>query len=166
MSGNRPKIIPLPTYFFRVFRHTPRADTLLTERTFTGCIARRRHHDQSTRACRSVSSVCHHWIRCCRPVWLGPCPRCRLNGGTIEALCTQHPERILLSGIDCPEKGQACCKLAMHAAQLAFSPNANFHPLAPCLNHFFSRRICSDTRVSPTPRGHSPNCLIFPFLMI
>ena len=33
-----------------------------------------------------------------------------LDGDTIEVLHNQHPERIRLSGIDCPEKGQACCK--------------------------------------------------------
>jgi micrococcal nuclease len=30
-----------------------------------------------------------------------------LDGDTIEVLHDQHPERIRLSGIDCPEKGQA-----------------------------------------------------------
>ena len=30
-----------------------------------------------------------------------------LDGDTIEVLHKQHPERIRLSGIDCPEKGQA-----------------------------------------------------------
>jgi len=30
-----------------------------------------------------------------------------LDGDTIEVLNDQHPERIRLSGIDCPEKGQA-----------------------------------------------------------
>ena len=30
-----------------------------------------------------------------------------LDGDTIEVLHNQHPERIRLSGIDCPEKGQA-----------------------------------------------------------
>lgn len=30
-----------------------------------------------------------------------------LEGDTIEVLHDQHPERIRLSGIDCPEKGQA-----------------------------------------------------------
>ena len=29
-----------------------------------------------------------------------------LDGDTIEVLHNQHPERIRLSGIDCPEKGQ------------------------------------------------------------
>ena len=31
-----------------------------------------------------------------------------LDGDTIEVLHNQHPERIRLNGIDCPEKGQAC----------------------------------------------------------
>jgi len=31
-----------------------------------------------------------------------------LDGDTIEVLHNQDPERIRLSGIDCPEKGQAC----------------------------------------------------------
>jgi endonuclease YncB( thermonuclease family) len=30
-----------------------------------------------------------------------------LDGNTIEVLQNQHPKRIRLSGIDCPEKGQA-----------------------------------------------------------
>jgi micrococcal nuclease len=29
-----------------------------------------------------------------------------LDGDTLEVLYNQHPEHILLSGIDCPEKGQ------------------------------------------------------------
>jgi micrococcal nuclease len=30
-----------------------------------------------------------------------------LDGDTIEILHNTHPERVRLSGIDCPEKGQA-----------------------------------------------------------
>lgn len=44
-----------------------------------------------------------------------------LDGDTIEILHNQHPERIRLSGIDCPEKGQAYGKRAKQAASaLAF----------------------------------------------
>ena len=44
-----------------------------------------------------------------------------LDGDTIEVLHNQHPERIRLSGIDCPEKGQAFGKKAKQAAsELAF----------------------------------------------
>ena len=44
-----------------------------------------------------------------------------LNGDTLEVLHHQHPERIRLSGIDCPEKGQAFGKRAKQAAStLAF----------------------------------------------
>lgn len=39
-----------------------------------------------------------------------------LDGDTIEVLHDQHPERIHLSGIDCPEKGQAFGKRAKQAA--------------------------------------------------
>ena len=39
-----------------------------------------------------------------------------LDGDTIEVLYNQHPERIRLSGIDCPEKGQAFGKRAKQAA--------------------------------------------------
>jgi endonuclease YncB( thermonuclease family) len=39
-----------------------------------------------------------------------------LGGDTIEVLHTQRPERIRLSGIDCPEKGQANGKRAKQAA--------------------------------------------------
>ncbi len=35
-----------------------------------------------------------------------------LDGDTIEVLHHQHPDRIRLSGIDCPEKGQAFGKKA------------------------------------------------------
>ena len=44
-----------------------------------------------------------------------------LDGDTLEVLHNQHPERIRLSGIDCPEKGQAYGQKAKHAASaLAF----------------------------------------------
>ena len=44
-----------------------------------------------------------------------------LDGDSIEVLQNQHPERIRLSGIDCPEKGQAYGKRAKQAAsELAF----------------------------------------------
>jgi endonuclease YncB( thermonuclease family) len=39
-----------------------------------------------------------------------------LDGDTIEILHNQHLERIRLSGIDCPEKGQAFGKRAKQAA--------------------------------------------------
>ena len=39
-----------------------------------------------------------------------------LDGDTIEVLHNQHPERIRLSGIDCPEKGQAFGQKAKQAA--------------------------------------------------
>ena len=39
-----------------------------------------------------------------------------LDGDTIEVLHNQHAERIRLSGIDCPEKGQAYGKRAKQAA--------------------------------------------------
>jgi endonuclease YncB( thermonuclease family) len=39
-----------------------------------------------------------------------------LDGDTIEVLHNQHPERIRLSGIDCPEKGQAYGQRAKQAA--------------------------------------------------
>ena len=44
-----------------------------------------------------------------------------LDGDTIEVLHNQHPDRIRLSGIDCPEKKQAFGQQAKHAASvLAF----------------------------------------------
>lgn len=39
-----------------------------------------------------------------------------LDGDTIEVLHNQHPERIRLSGIDCPEKGQPYGQRAKQAA--------------------------------------------------
>ena len=45
-----------------------------------------------------------------------------LDGDTIEVLHNQRPQRIRLSGIDCPEKGQAYGKHAKHAAsELVFA---------------------------------------------
>ena len=44
-----------------------------------------------------------------------------LDGDTIEVLHNTHPERVRLSGIDCPEKGQAFGNRAKQAASaLAF----------------------------------------------
>ena len=37
-----------------------------------------------------------------------------LDGDTLEVLHNHHPERIRLSGIDCPEKGQAFGQRAKH----------------------------------------------------
>ena len=43
------------------------------------------------------------------------------NGDTLEVLHNQHPERIRLSGSDCPEKGQAFGKRAKQAtSELVF----------------------------------------------
>jgi endonuclease YncB( thermonuclease family) len=43
------------------------------------------------------------------------------DGDTLEVLHNHHPERVRLSGIDCPEKGQAYGSNAKHAASdLAF----------------------------------------------
>jgi micrococcal nuclease len=39
-----------------------------------------------------------------------------LDGDTIEALYNTHPERVRLSGIDCPEKGHAFGTRAKQAA--------------------------------------------------
>lgn len=39
-----------------------------------------------------------------------------MDGDTLEVLHNHHPERIRLSGIDCPEKGQAYGQQAKHAA--------------------------------------------------
>src|SRR5215510_5776298 len=39
-----------------------------------------------------------------------------LDGDTIEVLHNTHPERVRLSGIDCPEKGQAYGNRAKQAA--------------------------------------------------
>ena len=41
-----------------------------------------------------------------------------LDGDTFEVLHNQHPERIRLHSIDCPEKGQAYGLKAKHAASL------------------------------------------------
>jgi endonuclease YncB( thermonuclease family) len=50
-----------------------------------------------------------------------------LDGDTIEVLHNQRPERIRLSDIDCPEKGQAFGKQAMHAAsELLYGKEVTF----------------------------------------
>ena len=41
-----------------------------------------------------------------------------LDGDTLEVVHNQHPERIRLSGIDCPEKGPAYGQRVKHAADL------------------------------------------------
>jgi len=49
------------------------------------------------------------------------------NGDTLEILHNQHTERIRLSGIDCPEKGQAYGQKAKHAASdLVFGKEVTF----------------------------------------
>ena len=51
-----------------------------------------------------------------------------LDGDTLEVLHNQHPERIRLSGIDCPEKGQAFGKRAKQSASnLAFGKEITVH---------------------------------------
>ena len=51
-----------------------------------------------------------------------------LDGDTIEVLRSQHPERIRLHGIDCPEKGQAFGQRAKQAtSELVFSKEVTLH---------------------------------------
>jgi micrococcal nuclease len=51
-----------------------------------------------------------------------------LDGDTIEMLHNQQPERIRLSGIDCPEKGQAYGHRAKFAASdFAFEKEVTLH---------------------------------------
>ena len=50
-----------------------------------------------------------------------------LDGDTIEVLHNIHPERVRLSGIDCPEKGQAFSYRAKQAVSaLAFGKEVIF----------------------------------------
>jgi len=52
-----------------------------------------------------------------------------LDGDTIEVMQNQHPERIRLSGIDCPEKGQAFGKRAKEATSaLVFAKQVRLQP--------------------------------------
>jgi hypothetical protein len=50
-----------------------------------------------------------------------------LDGDTIEVLHNQHPERIRLSGIDCPEKDQAYGTRAKQAVS-ELAPGCGAHP--------------------------------------
>ena len=51
-----------------------------------------------------------------------------LDGDTIEVLHNRQPERIRLSGIDCPEKGQPFGQKAKHAASaLLFAKEVTLH---------------------------------------
>ena len=51
-----------------------------------------------------------------------------LDGDTLEVLHNQRHERIRLSGIDCPEKGQAYGQKAKHeASDLAFGKEVTIH---------------------------------------
>lgn len=51
-----------------------------------------------------------------------------LDGDTIEVLHNQHPTRIRLRGIDCPEKGQAYGRKAKQAASaLVFGEEVTLH---------------------------------------
>ena len=55
-----------------------------------------------------------------------------LDGDTLEVLHNQHPERIRLNGIDCPEKGQAYGKRAKQTAlELVFGKTARTNTGAP-----------------------------------
>ena len=59
-----------------------------------------------------------------------------LDGDTIEVLHNQHPERIRLSGIDCPEEGQAYGKRAKQAASdLVFGKEVTVHTPALSGSH-------------------------------
>jgi endonuclease YncB( thermonuclease family) len=51
-----------------------------------------------------------------------------LDGDTLEVLHDQHPERIRLNGIDCPEKRQAYGQKAKHAVSaLVFEKEVTLH---------------------------------------
>jgi endonuclease YncB( thermonuclease family) len=51
-----------------------------------------------------------------------------LDGDTLESLHNTHPERVRLSGIDCPEKGQALGKRAKQTASaLVFGKEVTLH---------------------------------------
>ena len=53
-----------------------------------------------------------------------------LDGDTLEVLHNQHPERIRLNGIDCPEKSQAYGQKAKQAASaLVFEKEVTLHTL-------------------------------------
>jgi endonuclease YncB( thermonuclease family) len=70
--------------------------------------------------------LCFGFLACSLLVWLSDSATAEfsahvgsvLDGDTIEVLRNQHPERIRLSGIDCPEKGQAYGQRAKQAASV------------------------------------------------
>jgi hypothetical protein len=63
-----------------------------------------------------------------------------LDGDTIEVLHNTKPERVRLSGIDCPEKGQAYGKKAKHTARRPSRPRLNL-----CLEKMSSSRPTART---------------------
>jgi len=70
-----------------------------------------------------------------------------LDGDTLEVLHNQHSERIRLSGIDCPQKGQAYGNNAKHAgSDLAFGKEVT----AQTHGHDKYKRILGDV---PLPDG-------------
>lgn len=55
-----------------------------------------------------------------------------IDGDTLEVLHNNHPERIRLNGIDCPEKGQAYGKKAKQAAsELVFGCDGGILAIVP-----------------------------------
>jgi endonuclease YncB( thermonuclease family) len=102
-----------------------------------------------------------------------------LDGDTIEVLHNQHPTRIRLSGIDCPEKGQAYGKKAKEAASaLVFGKDVTLQthghdkygrtladvllPDGTNVNHILGKagwRVSHDKRVERLTRSHDPSRL-------
>jgi micrococcal nuclease len=69
-----------------------------------------------------------------------------LDGDTIEVLHNNHPERIRLSGIDCPEKGQAYGTRAKQAAsESVFGFGMDVTPQAHGLDRY--GRTLADVRL-------------------
>ena len=77
-----------------------------------------------------------------------------LDGDTLEVLHNNHAERIRLSGIDCPEKGQAYGKKAKQALMMK----------APCLTVFIEASPITGGRNSPMQTHHSCSPKSNPYL--
>ena len=79
-----------------------------------------------------------------------------LDGDTLEVLHHEHPERIRLNGIDCPEKGQAYGKREKQASsELVFGKKSPFKPTVS--TSMAARSLMCCCPMAPTSITHWSN---------